>query len=301
MDSQSTQLTTDKPRAKIRDNKCGCTGSRSCLLCEAERNDKFILFKQQQPPETIRQRLYYCIECGNKAWPRNLESHEQHLMYLSDDVEYNEVTPYLQIEDITIIGDVITQDEERYLVDQIDSGSWINSQSGRRKQDFGPKINFKKQKISLGTFKGFPLYIKCIWRRLQESISELSDFNAVEMCHLEYDSARGSSIEAHFDDFWVWGGRLVTLNYLSTSVLTLTHPTDECVKKFEIAIQMPPRSLLILAGDARYKWLHQIKRSDIDGRRMATTWREFTPEFLPGGSSYDSIGKQVLAISSDYY
>ena len=288
-------------KAKIRDDHCGCTGSRSCLLCETYRNDKFILHKKQQPPDSLRERLYYCQECSNKAWPSNLNKHEEHLMLLSDDVNHNEVTPYFQIEGITIISDVITQDEESYLVDQIDSGTWVNSQSGRLKQDFGPKINFKKQKISTGNFEGFPLYLKDVWLRLQRSISALSDFNAVEMCHLEYDSSRGSSIEPHFDDFWVWGPRLVTLNYLSATVLTLTHPTDEFLARFEIAIQMPARSLLILDGPARYEWLHQIKRSDITKRRIATTWREFTPEFLPGGSSYDSIGKQVLAISYEYH
>lgn len=294
-------MTKSSMSAKIRNETCGCTGSRSCLLCEEYRDDKFIIKKKEEPPVPSKECFYYCSKCGNKAWSSNLKSHEQHLNYLSDDVKYNEVTRYIKIEDITIIGDVISEEEESFLVDKIDSGIWINSQSGRRKQDFGPKINFKKKKISTGNFMGFPLYLKNIWERLHGNINALNDFKAVEMCHLEYNSSRGSSIEAHFDDFWVWGPRLVTLNYLSTSVLTLTHPTDEFLKKVEIAIEMPPRSLLILNGDARYKWLHEIKRSDVKGRRMATTWREFTPEFLPNGSSFHSIGKEILAISSNYY
>ena len=54
--------------------------------------------------------------------------------------------------------------------------------------------------------------------------NELSDFEAVEQCHLDYNVSRGSHIDMHFDDFWLWGDRLVTLNLLSHSIISLTHP-----------------------------------------------------------------------------
>lgn len=291
-------------KAKIRDDKCGCTGSRSCIMCESYRDDKFILNKRQQASDSMHtERFYYCAECGNKAWSYKLKSHDEHFKYLSDDsrIGNEEKSTHIPIEGITIISEVISPSEEAYLVEQIDSGQWINSQSGRRKQDYGPKVNFKKQKVSYDNFKGFPLYLRDIWTRLRGSIRQLNDFQAIELCHLEYHSERGSSIEPHFDDFWIWGERLVTLNYLSTAVLTLTHASDECLRDVEIAVDMPARSLLIVHSDARYKWHHGIKRSDVNGRRMATTWREFTPAFLPGGDEFHSIGREILKISSNYY
>ena len=131
-----------------------------------------------------------------------------------------------------------------------------------------------------------------------DCLEQLSDFLPVELCNLEYDSSRGSSIEPHFDDFWVWGDRLVTLNYLSETFLTLTRPEESSSDAVEIRIRMRPRSLLVLCSDARNKWLHSIKREDISGRRVATTWRELSSEFLPGGENYESTGRQIITIGS---
>lgn len=282
---------------KIRDEKCGCTGSRSCLICESYRNDKFITGKcQSSLPEEKRKPFDFCAECGSKAW-FDLPHHADHTSANEKDC--------ILISGIHLFEEVISPDEEAEIVRQIDAGEWVNSQSGRRKQDYGPRVNFKKKKLSLEKFQGLPAYMRSIWERLQHSVAQLSDFIAIELCNLEYDSSRGSSIEPHFDDFWVWGERLVTLNYLSDTILTLTYPqgTDcekEELEEVEVRIRMRRRTLLVLSADARTKWLHCIKRKDIRGRRIATTWREFSPEFLPGGTAFEPVGREVLSIASKY-
>ena len=48
----------------------------------------------------------------------------------------------------------------------------------------------------------------------------LLDFNPVELNLLEYNEQRGSNIAPHFDDFWLWGERIVGINLLSDSVMT---------------------------------------------------------------------------------
>lgn len=50
----------------------------------------------------------------------------------------------------------------------------------------------------------------------------LSGFRTVEQCSLDYRPERGSSIDPHIDDCWIWGERIPTLSLLSDSVLTLT-------------------------------------------------------------------------------
>lgn len=115
----------------------------------------------------------------------------------------------LDIDGIFLQENVIDSDEEQKLIEQIDSFDWVESQSGRRKQDFGPKINFKKRLIKFNNFVGLPKLdfdiLKIIKdNRLREDIdskkfesiglqtSELCDrsilnnFKAVEICHLEY-------------------------------------------------------------------------------------------------------------------
>ena len=103
----------------------------------------------------------------------------------------------------------------------IDEMPWVISQSGRRKQNFGPKTNFKKMKLALGQFKGFPEFSKFVQIKLNKS-KLLNNFQTIEQCSLEYDPSKGASIDPHIDDCWIWGERVVTVNCLSDSVLTLS-------------------------------------------------------------------------------
>lgn len=80
---------------------------------------------------------------------------------------------------------------------------------------------------------------------------------------------------------WLWGDRLVTLNLVSNTFLTLT-PGNEITKSTgscEVLIPMERRSLLILDKEARYKWMHSIKKEHIIGMRCAITLREASEEY----------------------
>ena len=44
---------------------------------------------------------------------------------------------------------------------------WSISQSGRRKQNYGPRANFKKRKAKVGAFQGFPMPTKFIQDRFK--------------------------------------------------------------------------------------------------------------------------------------
>lgn len=101
----------------------------------------------------------------------------------------------------------------------------------------------------------------------------MKDFKTIEQCSLEYNPDRGASIDPHIDDCWIWGERIVTVNIIADSVLTMTSyrgknrynldcvatqkligdenyvandPCEEIVR-----IPMPERSLLVLYGAAR--------------------------------------------------
>lgn len=156
-------------------------------------------------------------------------------------------------------------------------------------QDFGPQVNFKKRKLKEKNFTGLPQFSKVLVERLWSMVPTLSDFQPVELCNLEYVPHRGSSIDPHFDDFWVWGDRLVTLNLLSQSTLTFS---DEGYNT-EVSVPMPRRSLIIVRGPARYNWKHAIKRQDIVSRRIAITLRELAQEFCEGGENH-SVGSELI-------
>lgn len=103
----------------------------------------------------------------------------------------------------------------------------------------------------------------------------MKDFKTIEQCSLEYNPDRGASIDPHIDDCWIWGERIVTVNVIADSVLTMTPYTEnnrynlDCVnsqklignensvtkpscENIVVRIPMPERSLLVLYGAARY-------------------------------------------------
>lgn len=73
----------------------------------------------------------------------------------------------------------------------------------------------------MGSFSGFPAFSEFVQARFRE-IPLLRTFQTIEQCSLEYEPTKGASIDPHIDDCWIWGERVVTVNCLSDSVLTLS-------------------------------------------------------------------------------
>lgn len=201
------------------------------------------------------------------------------------------------ISGVNVVTDFVDEDEENLLVQLIDAHKpWTPSQEGRAKQDYGPKISFLKKKVSIGDFAGFPKFAVNLFTRMQTNHNQLmKDFVPVEFCILEYTPERGSYIRPHYDDKWIWGDRLVTVNLLSETILRLTREFK--IPPYEILIKMPARSLLVLQGEARYEWHHSISRYDIKARRIAMTWREFSDEIMQD-EEYTDFVTDVISIAS---
>ncbi|CAL8098492.1 unnamed protein product [Calicophoron daubneyi] len=292
-----------------RNKSCGCKGIRHCALC----SDVSL---------TLQDSIDYwdfdfCAKCG-KA--HSAQSH-------SCGTENDELGfPFYGVR---LYPEFISSQEEQQLLERIDQNPWSLSQSGRRKQDYGPKVNFKRERVSVGRFTGLPAYSRFIVQRINQAISTGSDeepeFSPVELCNLEYYPARGACIVPHSDDAWLWGDRLITLNICSPTVLTFTLPSggsSELMSHLEnscksadlfqtnriLAVRVPlaRRSLVIVDGPARYTWLHEIRRSDICDRRIAITFRELSRTFLPPLHSdaqtteTQSIGRTLLNIAQTY-
>jgi len=262
---------------------CVCSGIRKCLMCEDTGRLKKISQHALKEEHAITiQRYNFCTFCGRTYFKDQDCLHHDHKV-----IDHEE--DKMGLKGVSVIPDFVNEDEERTIVTEIDKTIWKASQSGRRKQDFGPQVNFKKRKLKQENFTGLPQFSKVLVERMWSMVPALSDFQPVELCNLEYVPARGSSIDPHFDDFWVWGDRLVTLNLLSQSTLTFS----DSGYNTEVSVPMPRRSLIIVRGPARYKWKHAIKREDIISRRIAITLRELAPEFCEGGEN-QSVGSELI-------
>ncbi|XP_067866238.1 alpha-ketoglutarate-dependent dioxygenase alkB homolog 4 isoform X2 [Heterodontus francisci] len=111
----------------------------------------------------------------------------------------------------------------------MDSDKWKPSQSGRKKQDYGPKVNFKKHKLKVGSFSGLPCFSHLLIDRMMQH-PMLRNFLPVEQCNLDYRPEQGSAIDPHFDDWWLWGKRLVSVNLLSETILSMSCDSEDFIQ-----------------------------------------------------------------------
>ncbi|XP_022341933.2 alpha-ketoglutarate-dependent dioxygenase alkB homolog 4-like [Crassostrea virginica] len=253
---------------------CGCKGIRTCLICEQDGNGQKEFIKCSSK---IHQ---FCDLCNKAFEGGKIDDHPNHH---GDSLEFP---------GIFIQRDFISPEEELEICQQIYQSPFVESQSGRRKQDYGPKVNFKRKKIKPDGFTGLPNFSKMLYKRMK-SVAILKDFEPVEQCNLEYVPERGSSIDPHFDDFWVWGERLVTLNLGSDTVLCMTLSENS-----DVSVHVPlfNRSLIVVYGPARHIWMHGIHRENITRKRLAITFRELSAEFQPGGNK-ETEGQNLLDIA----
>lgn len=239
---------------------CACKGIRSCNLCEPNK---------ETPIDEHDIVFIYCDSCRQAI---RMDIYESNSTCPHHDQIGNEDIA-LPLHGIYLVPNFLDENEENELIRSIDDDVWIPSQSGRLKQDFGIKINFKKQTIKTKYFTGMPFYSLPLLQRIQ-SHRLLNDFQSVELCNLDYRADRGSHIDPHIDDTWIWGERLITINLLSDTILTLI-PNENSAKK-KIFVPLPRRWLIVLYDDARYEYKHAIQRQHIAERRLAVTFRELT-------------------------
>lgn len=171
----------------------------------------------------------------------------------------------------------------------------------------------------MGNFHGFPKFSQFVQEKLSE-VTLLDGFRTIEQCSLEYCPERGSSIDPHIDDCWVWGERVVTVNVTGDSILTMTRLAEKDRSRYNldlippqfqhfensspnivVRIPMPARSLIVLYGEARYQWEHSVLRDDTSELRVCLAYREFTSTYLAGGEHYDALAKNVLEAASNFF
>lgn len=112
---------------------------------------------------------------------------------------------------------------------------------------------------------------------MEQFKASMATFCPIEVNILSYEESKGSNIASHFDDFWLWGERIIGLNLLSDTVLTYTCPAKPSLV---LQVPVPRRSLYLMSQSSRNEWMHGIFANDISGRRIVLTVRELTPEFM---------------------
>lgn len=154
-------------------------------------------------------------------------------------------------------ADYISEAEHERLLAQIDKQEWLKDLK-RRVQHYGFKYDYKARKVNPDMHIGpLPDWLKELGQRLHKDrhISECADQVIVN----EYEPGQG--ITSHIDCAPCFEDTIVSLSLGSGCVMNFTNKLNKTQK---VKAWLAPRSIIILRGEARYKWLHGIapRKSD---------------------------------------
>jgi alkylated DNA repair dioxygenase AlkB len=168
----------------------------------------------------------------------------------------------------------VAQPEEQDLVATIDAQPWLTVLK-RRVQHYGYRYDYKARKVEPAMYLGpLPQWAQPLAQRLVRDgyMDEVPDQLIVN----EYEPGQG--IAAHVDCVPCFGPVVCSLTLGSSCVLELLAVGN----KARESLFLGQRSLLVLAGAARYDWRHCIpaRKSDLvkgqavaRGRRISLTFR----------------------------
>lgn len=178
---------------------------------------------------------------------------------------------------LTYVADYLPQIEQDELLSTVDSMQW-RSDLKRRVQHYGYRYDYTKREVGQDSYLGpLPRWAKRLADRLYGDGLVAIEFN--QLIVNEY--LPGQGISAHVDCVPCFAGTVVSVSLGSQCVMVMSD------KDAKVDLLLQPGSLLIMQGDARYRWRHGIpaRKSDLcngerisRGRRVSLTYREVLAE-----------------------
>ncbi len=177
---------------------------------------------------------------------------------------------------LSCIKNYITADRHNKLLAQVDEQVWLEDIK-RRVQHYGFKYDYRARKVNYDMHIGeLPRWLEELSKELywDKYMPEVADQVIVN----EY--LPGQGISAHVDCEPCFKDTIVSLSLGSNCVMNFTNKLDKAKR---IPIWLEPRSLIVMKGEARYKWLHSIPARSSDEwegerhgrqRRVSLTFRK---------------------------
>lgn len=180
------------------------------------------------------------------------------------------------IDGLVYYPDFISANEHRAILRFIDGQAWLGDLK-RRVQHYGYKYDYTARNIDYSMYLG-PIPDELL--AIGERIHDYGHFGKAPDQAIINEYEPGQGIAPHIDCQPCFGDTIVTLSLLSPIIMTLFPEWDKDEKRTYV---LEPRSLLIISGEARYKWYHGImpRKSDVirgikrpRSRRISVTYRE---------------------------
>ena len=140
--------------------------------------------------------------------------------------------------------DLISADVERQTVQYLDGREWSTKLS-RRTQHFGYEYDYKSRKVPVSASPlGGPI------KQIADYLAQYNILNPTQCIVNEYTKTQG--ISGHTDSF-IFGDTVVSVSLSAPCEMIFTK--DGVEKR----ITLMPRSMLVMSGEARNSWKHEIK------------------------------------------
>ncbi|MEO1013973.1 MAG: alpha-ketoglutarate-dependent dioxygenase AlkB [Pseudomonadota bacterium] len=167
----------------------------------------------------------------------------------------------MTIEGLRLIEDFVSPSVESALLRETNAGEW-DAALKRRVRHFGWRYDYSKRGVGEGAFLGpFPPWLKDLVIRVGVIAGAEFDQAIVN----EY--LPGQGIAPHVDSP-AFCDVVASLSLGSATVMAF----DDSETERRTELSLPPRSLLVLTGQARWRWRHGIapRKSDVvEGRRVS--------------------------------
>ncbi len=179
----------------------------------------------------------------------------------------------LSIPGLTYRPEFVTVEEEQRLLAGVDARPWLNDLK-RQVQHYGYKYDYKARAVNVSMYLGpLPEFVHEVAQRLvdQGLVEEMPD----QMIVNEYKPGQG--IAAHIDCQPCFKDTIVTVSLGWAYEMEFT-PVDPDKRRPD-PLLLERRSVLVMQGEARYEWMHQIRPRLCDGsvrreRRVSLTFRK---------------------------
>ena len=155
---------------------------------------------------------------------------------------------------------------QQTLMSDIDNELWDNTLS-RRTQHYGYKYNYRSRNISKDDYLGeLPDWLSSM---LDDFVNNnVFEKKPEQLIVNEYKPGQG--ISEHIDST-AFGERIVSISLGSTCIMDFIHNPIVHGRCNTVNVVLNPGDLVLMTGESRYKWKHQIiarKTDMIDGKRQ---------------------------------
>ena len=221
-----------------------------------------------QDPDGLAQRMYdFCSDIVDQGWRHSSNPGQTTAIgqrpFLLVGLKAL-VTEMIDIPGLLYSQNFISESYEAELIETIDRQPWLTDLK-RRVQHYGYKYDYKARSVDSSMYLGpLPDWALEIAGELysQGLMPRMPDQLIVN----EYEPGQG--ISAHVDCKPCFDNTIVSISLGSSCVMNFTSVKD----KTKYPLFLERRSVVVLAGEARYDWQHSIpaRKSDVyEGERIA--------------------------------